>query len=203
MSDRTRQQILVVDDEPDVLQSTEMMLNLLGFDALPLLDPTEVVELAARKRPSVILQDLRMPHLDLPRLVRRLRSNPSTKDIPIVFFSAAPEIDQVAARLDADAFLRKPFDPGELGTVIRRSMAAQATLPSADVAHASPLDVLFHEYWNAFTAVNTAAQTLGRSPGLSHQDRHVMDQVDRLLLKLEREAFALQHELGEARFVHG
>lgn len=107
-----RAKVLVVDDEKPILQSTCMILETMGFEVLATSDPAEVPVLAARERPDVLLQDVRMPGLDLPSLVRRLRQE--GHKMRIVLFSAAMDLDLVAEDLAVDAFIEKPFTPMDL-----------------------------------------------------------------------------------------
>lgn len=117
----TRQKVLIVDDERDILRSTTMLLNTLGYDAVPVSDHRQVVATAEREAPDLILQDLKMPGLNLGTLIKDLRANPATSRIPFAFFSASPHLDQVAVEHDALGVIRKPFDETELIDMIHRA----------------------------------------------------------------------------------
>jgi CheY-like chemotaxis protein len=121
-----RRKILIVDDEDRILRSTQMLLDVLGYDAVTLKDSAHMVEVAARERPDLIFQDLKMPRTDVEGLVRDLKANPQTADIPYVFFSASPNLPETAARLDAAGYLAKPFREGELLELLERSLDAHA-----------------------------------------------------------------------------
>src|SRR5688572_29133095 len=81
--------VLVVDDDADVLTSTAMLIDRLGYSTIQLQSADQVPEVAQRERPGLILQDLKMPGLSVAGLVASLRSNPATAEIPLVFFSAS------------------------------------------------------------------------------------------------------------------
>ena len=68
--------VLVVDDEPSVLQSTGLLLSELGYEVVTTNDPADVVQLVRKERPDVVLQDVRMPGLDLEALIKNIRTDP-------------------------------------------------------------------------------------------------------------------------------
>lgn len=112
--------VLIVDDDPAVLRSTALMVEAFGYDAVTLDDPGEILETVERHQPGIILQDLRMPDLNVAGLVAALRSNPATEEVPLVFFSASGELPTTAARYDAWGYLPKPFTPEELSGLLER-----------------------------------------------------------------------------------
>lgn len=115
--------VLLVDDEIAVLRSTAMLLSDMEFDVLETGEHTEVLALARRHRPDVILQDVRMPGLDLPALIQQLRADSATSGIPIVLFSASMDLDEVAVNVGAADAIEKPFRPRDLMAVIARATA--------------------------------------------------------------------------------
>lgn len=117
-----RPKILIVDDEERILKSTQMLLEVLGYEAVTLKDAHRVHEIAAREQPDLILQDLKMPQIDLPTMVRELKADPATADIPFVFFSASPDIAEKAAHHDASGYLTKPFREAELLEILDRAL---------------------------------------------------------------------------------
>lgn len=109
-----KRKVLIVDDEESILRSTGALLEDMGFATALVHDARDIVAAALRERPDVVLQDIRMPGLDLERLVRELRAQPPLADLPIVLFSASMEAAQIAERIGAHGFLEKPFRPAEL-----------------------------------------------------------------------------------------
>lgn len=121
-----RAKILIVDDEERILKSTQMLLNVLGYDSVTLRDASRVHEVAAREQPNLILQDLKMPSIDLPAMVKELKADPKTAEIPFVLFSAAPDLPEKAAHHDATGYLTKPFREAELLEILDRSLPMAA-----------------------------------------------------------------------------
>lgn len=120
----TRPLVLVVDDEPSILRSTQMLLDELGFESVALHDAARIVETLRARRPHVLLQDVRMPGLDLAKLFATIRGDPAIAATPILLFSASMDLDDVAESLMATERIEKPFRPIELAQAIERAMRA-------------------------------------------------------------------------------
>lgn len=84
-------------------------------------DGSEALELVREERPSLVLLDVMMPNVDGWTAAAKLRSDPQTRDIPVVFLSAraAREDRERAQQLGAVGYVVKPFDPVELGGIVR------------------------------------------------------------------------------------
>lgn len=119
--------VIIVDDEPAILTSTAALLTASGCEVLPLNDPALVAATVREWRPHALLQDARMPGLDLPELVSSVRAADPLVDI--VLFSAGMDTQERALALGLDAWLEKPFRVDEL----LRAVKAQApeAMPSA------------------------------------------------------------------------
>lgn len=101
--------MLVVDDDPRVLASTAELLAHLGFRVATCERADGVLDALLHEPPDVLLQDVRMPGLDVAKLVARIRAQPELARVRIVLFSAAHDLDELAARIQPDAVLEKPF----------------------------------------------------------------------------------------------
>jgi|RhiMetdeSRZDD1v2_1073273.scaffolds.fasta_scaffold626181_3 chemosensory pili system protein ChpA (sensor histidine kinase/response regulator) len=102
---------LVVDDELTIRELVAEILTKLGFQALAIAEPEAVVELAAAHRPTVILLDIVMRGLDGYAVATRLRGDPRTEKIPIIFITGqdAPIYRTLSFGVGAVAHLQKPF----------------------------------------------------------------------------------------------
>lgn len=116
--------ILVVDDEVSILRSTQLLLEDMGFEVITTSDHGQVLDLARRERPDLLLQDVRMPGLDLDRLVAALRSEPSLRALPILLFSASMDLGETATRVGAEGILDKPFKPNEVLEAVQNVLGA-------------------------------------------------------------------------------
>ncbi|MHB8634658.1 MAG: response regulator [Thermoplasmatota archaeon] len=114
--------VLVADDEPDVLESTALVVESLGYRALRVAEATDILATAQQDLPDLILQDLQMPGLDVDLLMDSLRGDSRTQGIPVVLFSASRDLSSVAARHDVWGFLAKPFGLPELKEMLRQAL---------------------------------------------------------------------------------
>lgn len=107
-----------MDDEPSILRSTAILLEDLGCEAVVCDDASRIRDMLEAERPDLLLQDVRMPGLDIERLVLGLRSDPRFCRLPIVVFSASMDAEEVAARVKAVGVLAKPFRPEALARLV-------------------------------------------------------------------------------------
>jgi phosphate regulon transcriptional regulator PhoB len=114
--------ILVVDDEPDVVQLIEYNLRAAGYDAIHALDGEEALNKARTSSPDLIILDLMLPEVEGFDVCKILRREPGTSAIPIVMLTAkASETDRVLGlELGADDYVTKPFSPRELVLRVKR-----------------------------------------------------------------------------------
>ncbi|MEV3855206.1 response regulator [Streptomyces sp. NPDC050095] len=113
--------VLVVDDNKVIRQLIRVNLELEGFEVVTAADGAECLDVVHQVRPDVVTLDVVMPRLDGLRTAARLRADARTSGLPIVVVSACTQYE-VESGLDVgvDAFLAKPFEPGELVRVVRQ-----------------------------------------------------------------------------------
>jgi phosphate regulon transcriptional regulator PhoB len=111
-----KQKILIVDDEPDVVDLLEFNLRGAGFEVATAENGSKALKKVRDSIPDLILLDLMLPEIDGLELCKLLRRDPQTSDIPIIMLTAkASEIDRVLGlELGADDYVTKPFSPREL-----------------------------------------------------------------------------------------
>jgi diguanylate cyclase (GGDEF)-like protein len=130
-----KDRILVVDDDPDILQFVEMNLDMEGFDTQTAESGRVALEVARERPPDLILLDVMMPELDGLTVLRRLRSSPATASIPVVLLTAKALAEDRVRGLDlgADDYITKPFDIEELlarvKAVLRRAQQMRDLSP--------------------------------------------------------------------------
>ena len=108
--------ILVVDDEPDVVDLVRYHLRRAGFDVLSALTGPAGLATAMDSRPDAIVLDIMLPQMTGIEVYKALRQRDQTADIPILILTARAEIsDRIAGlELGVDDYLTKPFSPREL-----------------------------------------------------------------------------------------
>jgi len=108
---------LVADDEAEVRQLVGEVLAEVGFEVLFARDGLELLDVATRHRPNLIVADVMMPSMDGYTAVARLRGQPATAAIPIIMLTgcADPAYRQLSEGIGASAHVTKPFSPLLLG----------------------------------------------------------------------------------------
>ena len=122
MNPTTALKILIADDEVYMLRLLEMTFKKGGYTVVSCRDGQEALTLAASAAPQLIVLDVMMPGLDGLGALRQLKSNPATRDIPVVVLSAKGHaLTKVEAELaGAVLFLAKPFSPNQLLSEVQK-----------------------------------------------------------------------------------
>jgi CheY-like chemotaxis protein len=114
--------ILYVDDEADIREVAQMALELdPDLEVRTCASGAEALEAVPTWKPDLILLDVMMPGMDGPTVFARLKANPSTAGIPVVFITARTQSIEVNGyrALGARGVLAKPFDPMTLSDQVR------------------------------------------------------------------------------------
>lgn len=109
----TRGPILVVEDIPNVLELLEVTLRFQGYEVISAHNGEEALSILETQTPALIISDILMPKLDGFSMIQKLRVNPKTQNIPVIFLSATyvtPEDREFAMNLGASRFIEKPID---------------------------------------------------------------------------------------------
>jgi CheY-like chemotaxis protein len=129
----SRGPILVVEDIPNVLELLEVTLRFQGYQVISARNGQEALDILEKENPALIITDILMPKLDGFALVQKLRSDPKTLTIPVIFLSATyvtPEDRAFAMSLGASRFIEKPIDTEEfLLTIAELLSQEQITIP--------------------------------------------------------------------------
>ena len=105
--------VLVVDDIPDILKLLDATLRFKGFRVATAYNGQEALEAIEKERPALVIADILMPKMDGFNLLHRIRLNPETRDLPVIFLSAtylAEEDKDFAYALGVNRFIEKPVD---------------------------------------------------------------------------------------------
>lgn len=117
--------IVIADDDPLLRQILEHKLSNSGYRVIAVEDGQAALD-AAAQRPCVIVLDAMMPVMDGFETLRRLKSDPDLKTVPVVMLTALKREDDVvsALKLGAADYLAKPFNPDELVVRLQRFATA-------------------------------------------------------------------------------
>jgi DNA-binding response OmpR family regulator len=121
----------VIEDDPATRELLEKVLASSGYDVTAARDGTEGLRLAAERAPALVTLDLLMPDVDGREVLRRLREQTATRDVPVVVVSC---LDRGGSglRAAADAYLVKPIDRVEFLATVRRLVNREPVPPQGD-----------------------------------------------------------------------
>jgi DNA-binding response OmpR family regulator len=119
--------VLIVDDDPDLVETVSMMLEAKGYEVGKAYDGIEGEAAIKKRRPDVVILDVMMPRKNGYELCKELKSNNWTKDIPVVMLTAVGEAVPTTTythadgmSLEAEDFIPKPVDAATLVAAVER-----------------------------------------------------------------------------------
>ncbi|HCY84074.1 MAG TPA: DNA-binding response regulator [Desulfobacteraceae bacterium] len=117
----SKETILIVDDEEDILELIKFNLKSEGYNILQAMTGEEAIKIAKQSSPDLIVLDLMLPGIDGLEVTKYLKNNDTTVDIPIVMLTAKGEESDIVTGLElgANDYMSKPFSPRELTARIR------------------------------------------------------------------------------------
>jgi two-component system phosphate regulon response regulator PhoB len=157
------ERILVVDDDPDLLELVRLNLSQAGFEVDVAATGGEAMQSLQAACPDLVVLDLMLPDVSGTDLCRQLRSDPSFAELPIIMLTArADEVDRVVGfELGADDYVTKPFSPRELVLRVRavlRRRNPSASAPDTFVHGALQLDAARHRCFVGAAEVDLTAK---------------------------------------------
>ncbi len=117
--------ILVVDDEPDILEVARIILEKKGYEVITAKDGNEALEKVSASKPDLIILDIIMPRKSGLEVCKILKSDPETASIPILMFTVLGRNRdrEQGLKAGADDYLVKPFSAEELVNIIKKHLA--------------------------------------------------------------------------------
>jgi PAS domain S-box-containing protein len=158
--------VLIVNDSPDALALTSVVLQQAGYRVLTADDGLEGLELARRELPALIISDVTMPHLDGIELCRRLREDSRLSLTPILLISAHRKDTESALeglKAGADEYLEAPFDPPRLVAQVARLLErARVEAHYRDIVEQANDIIYTHDLDGRLTSLNAAGLLFSR-----------------------------------------
>ncbi len=120
--------ILVAEDESHILKMLDFRLKSLGHEIIGAVDGREALEVAMKEKPDLILLDIMMPVMDGFQVLRKLKSQEETKNIPVIILTAKGQEKDIVTGLEAGAadYVTKPFSFAELIARVNRALASRS-----------------------------------------------------------------------------
>ena len=128
--------VLLCDDEFHILRAAEFRIKRAGYDVRTASDGEEALELIEAHVPDVLVTDCQMPRLDGWELVRRVRANPATAELPVLMLTARgfdPDTEEFVEKWNVVELIAKPFSPRRLLQSVSRALGEEpaSTPPGA------------------------------------------------------------------------
>lgn len=122
-----RKKVLLIDDEPEVVETVKFLLGLKNFEVVDARDGVEGLTKAKEEKPDLILLDIMLPNINGYEVCANLKRDPETSDIPVLFMTARDDTDSVirAHRAGANDYIVKPFSTTVLFNKINKHLAAR------------------------------------------------------------------------------
>lgn len=115
-----QKKVLIVDDDPAIVESLQLVLEDSGFEVITAEDGTFTNKKFFEKKPDIILLDYWLPGENGGEITRRLKMRSHTKDIPIIIISASYNIKELVTKAGADDFLAKPYNIEDLIQIVNK-----------------------------------------------------------------------------------
>lgn len=130
----SNKRVLVVDDEPGIVRLLQANLERLGLTVETAENGVEALSKVMAAYPDLLITDIMMPEMDGLELVEHVRRHPDLRDLPVVLLTQRTDERTMTAGYTrgADMYLNKPFNPSELGLIVRRLLfPGENTSPDA------------------------------------------------------------------------
>jgi two-component system phosphate regulon response regulator PhoB len=127
--------VLVVEDEPDVVDILRYNLERAGFEILIATSGDSGLDLARTMRPDIIVLDLMLPGMTGQEVCRALKGDPNTETLPVIMLTAKGELHERVKGLElgADDYVTKPFSPRELVLRLQALLKRHRVVPRSEI----------------------------------------------------------------------
>jgi two-component system, OmpR family, alkaline phosphatase synthesis response regulator PhoP len=121
--------ILAVDDERHIVRLVEVNLQRAGYEVVTAYDGREALEKVKAENPDLVVLDVMMPYMDGFEVLKNLKADPATAEIPVIMLTAKAQDADVFRgwQSGVDCYLTKPFNPMELLTFVKRIFESGST----------------------------------------------------------------------------
>jgi signal transduction histidine kinase len=175
--------VLVIDDQQANVRMVGALLTRSGYQVLPATGGSEGLELARLHKPDVVLLDMKMPGMDGFEVMERLREDPETRDLPVIFLTADNDRDNLVRAFASGAidYVTKPFVAEELIARVRTHVdlkRSRDTLRRFALEKQQMAELVAHDLRNYFANIMFAADLVGSASAAAPQAQ--AQQIQRL-----------------------
>ncbi|MFC5454738.1 response regulator [Prosthecobacter fluviatilis] len=203
--------VLVVDDNLKNIQVVGTILTQAGFEVIPATSGPQALQRMEARPPDLVLLDVLMPDMDGFEVCRRLRDNPETASLPVIFVSAANDTGAIVRGLEAGGvdYITKPFNKTELLARVRNQVELKRTREvSARILHEREkiISMVAHDLKNPLGAIRFSAQTLAELTPEQKETageliQHIVTTCDQVVSFVDRFLSRRAQEAGQERLV--
>lgn len=182
MNESSHAQVMVVDDQEANVRTVGALLSRAGFDVAPCYSGVEALDRIAVGAPDLVLLDMRMPVMDGFQVLEKLRADPETRELPVIFLTADHERDSLVRAFGAGAvdYVTKPFVPEELLARVRTHAElklARDRLSKLAEERQQSLELIAHDLRNHFTNVLFACDLMANDSVAPSQRARLGDNI--------------------------
>ena len=119
---------MIAEDDPRSLKLVDFRLKSVGHETILATDGEKALEIATREKPDLVLLDIMMPVINGFQVLRKLKSQEETKNIPVIMLTSKVQEKDVVFGLEAGAedYITKPFSFAELNARVNRALAPRS-----------------------------------------------------------------------------
>jgi DNA-binding response OmpR family regulator len=114
--------VMIFDDDTDLLEVCSIVLKTKNYIVIGINKCTDIVQEVKSFSPNVILMDNWIPDVGGVKATQLLKNHPELKSIPVIFFSADDQVEDLAMEAGAEFYLQKPFEIEELEAVVSKAI---------------------------------------------------------------------------------
>lgn len=115
-----KKRVLIFDDDEGVREVSTLILESEGYEVETRNNSINVIKTLEQVRPHLIMMDYWIPGEGGIEATKKIKRNEEFREVPVIFFSASNEVRELGKEAGADAFLAKPFDLGELESIVQK-----------------------------------------------------------------------------------
>lgn len=124
-----KKSVLLCDDDSDILELCKYIVEQEGYEARVFSKTQDALHAVYNTPPDLILLDIWMPGMSGIEVAKLLKQNPETSNIPILLFSANSELDVIANEVNANGYIKKPFNTHELKSTLNKYLNMHEEMP--------------------------------------------------------------------------
>ncbi len=110
--------VLISEDDEGIVELVQILLEERGYEVLSCVSSEDIFQEIDTFHPDLAILDLWMPRISGEEIAKYIRQKPELKDIPIIILSASRDIGEISERIQATAYLPKPFDIDEFEKLV-------------------------------------------------------------------------------------